>query len=113
MDAGARVAAGVCRGGVVEVGGGHDPLRFLDFLICAIEKQKPVVRSMCSNVLLLTYMSPADKNTPGFPWTLAARYNAFIDNPVLIELPFLEDPLSTWSNKHSSPTFGASGLRLH
>ena len=47
--------------------------------------------------------SPSDKNTKGFNWSLANRFNGLIDELVLLELPLL-DRLYTWSNKRDSPT---------
>lgn len=47
--------------------------------------------------------SPADKNTSGFNWRLANRFNDLISGLALIELPLL-DRLYTWSNKRVSPT---------
>lgn len=46
---------------------------------------------------------PDDKNTSGFNRTLANKFNDFIHNLALIELPLL-DRLYTWSNKRDSPT---------
>ena len=47
--------------------------------------------------------SPTDKNTVGFNWTLANKFNDLIDDLALIELPLL-DCLYTWSSKREPPT---------
>ena len=47
--------------------------------------------------------SPSDKNTEGFNWSLANRFNGLIDELALLELPLL-DRLYTWRNKRDSPT---------
>lgn len=47
--------------------------------------------------------SPTDKNTHGFNWSLANKFNNLIHDLALVELPVM-DRLYTWSNKRASPT---------